>query len=53
MKQHNCSDVIKQGKKELKQLMSAAANGGRASSMDGGRMGLYKLNNIRGTVYKN
>jgi hypothetical protein len=33
--------------------MSAAANGGRAGSMDGGRMGQYKLNQIRGTVYKN
>lgn len=32
--------------------MSAAANGGRNCSLDGGRMGVYKLNDMRSNVFE-
>lgn len=52
MKLRDCDQQILAGKKELKGLMCAAANGGRTSSMDGGRMGMYKLNDMRSIVNK-
>jgi hypothetical protein len=40
-------------KKELKQLMSAAAKDGKVDDQtDNGRMGQYKLNDLRSKTYK-
>lgn len=44
--------MIENGKRELRDLNAAVANGGRAGTQDGGRMGMYKLNQIRGLATK-
>ena len=52
MRQRDCLSNIREGKAQVRGLMASAQNGGRTVSLDGNRMGSYKLEMIRGNNNK-